>query len=950
MRAALGLTALTLLLLGGCTPDGSAFEAFRRDVVPVLEQRCASTTCHGVALDAEAAGQSIDPAQLSFRVDGAGHIVDLEEAYRTAKRAIDTVEDPEFSSLLRKPLALALGGVPHLGGHAFWSKTDPAFLAVRRWIGAERGGGEDPAPLTPEEQLFARTVQPVLVEASCLTPRCHGDASGGTPFRLDGGYAGKFPISATRHNHEQALAAVSLDGPPRLSRLLRKSLPLGVGIVHKGGNGDPFAGNPGSPLAAIEAWICAEQARVGLACDRSTGDVRGFVYVRGPAPAVRHVFDLDTFHPGTDLFYASLPTKGPGENLTAKLHPDGPADIRDPAVSRDGRRVAFAMRTKPGEGHRIWVLDLATREARPLTSGPADGARFTDRDPTFGPDDGVWFASTRAGTVAARGILPDAELWSADKAGLLRRWTFTPHVERKPVFFDLGHEAGRQLSFSALRDGVPGRERAHVFRFPLDLSTEYHQHFGITPKQTLHFDMRELPDGRYVGVTSDLPAIFQGGSLSVIDRNLGPEINEGSVSKVAALESYVAPMTILTGDGFYRDPAPLPDGRILVAHQPGPFDGTDPGAAFAPRIELLTLEERPDGSGPRIAHSEVLLVEPGVALTDPEPVVLRAPVRAAAAPPVDPTPDALFRHQGLPMIDGLLQNLAPSGVKVPNAEIAWVRLIEHLPMTPADRISTPLADHPDASTTGFGPQGPARILAELPLAADGSFYARVPAGAAFRVQALDAARMAIGAHHDRWFYALGGQVLNQGISASSGTGRYGASCAACHGNADGTAGPANMESPDLLTGASLTASRFARQHPRHPLPPVSTGPATRISVDFTRDVQPLLERRCVRCHGVSSAGGLDLRATPIGAVSVAYASLLQAGWGSGGGRRYVDASTGRARNSFLVEWVLGRELDAPRPLPLPLTPHPADGPLSAEEVLTLVRWIDLGATFVGGPS
>src|SRR5690606_26755499 len=126
--------------------------------------------------------------------------------------------------------------------------------------------------------------------------------------------------------------------------------------------------------------------------------------------------------------------------------------------------------------------------------------------------------------------------------------------------------------FSALRDAIPGQARAHIFRFPPSQRTEYHQHFGITPLATLVHDMRELPDGRYVTVVGELTARWEAGALAVVDRNFGPEINAASQVVEPALELYRPPMVVVATDGAYRDPAPLADGRVLVAHQPAPFD------------------------------------------------------------------------------------------------------------------------------------------------------------------------------------------------------------------------------------------------------------------------------------------------------------------------------------------------------------------------------------------
>ena len=51
-----------------------------------------------------------------------------------------------------------------------------------------------------------------------------------------------------------------------------------------------------------------------------------------------------------------------------------------------------------------------------------------------------------------------------------------------------------------------------------------------------------------------------------------------------------------------------------------------------------------------------------------------------------------------------------------------------------------------------------------------------------------------------------------------------------------------------------------------------------------------------------------------------------------------------ARGSYLVERLLGEELDAPRPVS-GAAAHRGDPPLDAAELSTLVRWIESGATW-----
>ncbi len=899
--------ATAALVLAACDEARTPRAVFEEEVVPALEARCAAGVCHGVAPGAEAVGEVVNWSLYFLKVDEAGHLADLDQAYEATRAIIDCV-DPAFSPLLRVPLHADFGGTPHAGGDTFRSPADPAYQALLEWVADEPAGGHDPPPLDERERLFAERVQPALFSASCANASCHG-LTAGVPYRLDPGVEGKTSVRATRHNYEVSLSMLSLDGDPLQSRLLRKSLPLHAGgIVHRGGNAAFFTGPEDPRAQAIVDWVCAERAaRLGEPCEV---ELQGFVFVRGPlAPA--HPFELDTFVPGTDLWFSDL--EGEARNLTASLH-DTPADIRDPAVDALGERVAFSMRTEPEGGHDLYLMHLDDGRVERLTEDagalPTGGTR-THRDPTFGPLGRLWFVSTQAGHLADPGDRLDGELYSLDlETGTRVRWTWTPHAERKPVFFVHGEENGGEISFSAARELMGAKARAHIFRFPPDLSTEYHQHFGITPVEDLFYDMRELPDGRYITTVGDLKGLWRAGRLGVVDRNMGPELDGRSEWSAPGLPGYAPPLVRLE-DGVYRDVAPLPDGRVLVAYAPQTIDHRDPEASFDLRIDVLELKESVRGEGPRIAARTTLVDAEGVHDRDPEPVLRRQTAPTSESLHWDPEAEmGLLVHNGVAMIDAVLGNLPPSGPKAPRDDVVGVRLVEALPTTPRDRPSS------------LGTQGPQGILAELTLAVDGTFHAELPPGVPFRVQALDERGVAVGVLHDRWFYVAPGQTVKMGIDPS----HYDRRCAACHGAADGDPQHA-FPVADAITGASRTQSRYHARNPRRPIAPPKLGAETRMRVDFEADVQPILDAACVQCHGGDApAAALSLEGTATARFSVSYEALLRGD--------LVDVDTGSAAASALSDRL-----------------EPEHAPdLEDEDRRTLYRWMDLGAAWRGGPS
>jgi mono/diheme cytochrome c family protein len=120
---------------------------------------------------------------------------------------------------------------------------------------------------------------------------------------------------------------------------------------------------------------------------------------------------------------------------------------------------------------------------------------------------------------------------------------------------------------------------------------------------------------------------------------------------------------------------------------------------------------------------------------------------------------------------------------------------------------------------------PIRILGDVPVERDGSAHFEVPADTAVYFQLLDENRMEL-------------RRMRSFISFQPGETR---ACAGCHE----TRG---------LSPRSHSAPLAASLPPRVLIPP----PWGNRPVSFLRDVQPILDRHCVKCHGgLKPAGGLD---------------------------------------------------------------------------------------------
>jgi cytochrome c551/c552 len=106
---------------------------------------------------------------------------------------------------------------------------------------------------------------------------------------------------------------------------------------------------------------------------------------------------------------------------------------------------------------------------------------------------------------------------------------------------------------------------------------------------------------------------------------------------------------------------------------------------------------------------------------------------------------------------------------------------------------------------------------------------------------------------------------------------------------------------------------------------------------FVRDVEPILERRCVRCHGAETQkSGYRLDTVAAALQGGAIAAL----------QRRPAIVPGDASASLLIEMIECQEEDETREI-YPMPPK-EDGSLSLEQISRLRAWIDTGADWPPG--
>ncbi len=337
-------------------------------------------------------------------------------------------------------------------------------------------------------------------------------------------------------------------------------------------------------------------------------------------------------------------------------------------------------------------------------------------------------------------------------------------------------------------------------------------------------------------------------------------------------------------NGLFHSPAPLDDGAILISRRPS--DGSGSHGLY--RLDPATGKTTLLFDDPDYHDMQAKLIRPR-----------REPDGRSTAVPEDPESSALTGR--FYCLNVYISDLDPAGL--PSGSVRRLRVLEGIPVE-GDQSVVP---------AGVPPLAQRRILGDIPIERDGSFNIEVPANTPVELQILDSEGMAL--RRCGWIWAK--DYARQG-------------CIGCH------------EDPEL-TPQNRLVDAVAKPSVKLTLPP-----AQRRTVDFRRDVIPIITAKCASCHGQTDAVPL---LTKDADGDRSYESLLAAGERPEEGR-YVHA--GRARTSPLIWYIYGRNTSRPWDKPADTRTvrkmPPAGGPaLTDDEMQTFVEWIDMGALWDGIP-
>jgi hypothetical protein len=392
--------------------------------------------------------------------------------------------------------------------------------------------------------------------------------------------------------------------------------------------------------------------------------------------------------PGVPMVVAQVPAAGEGGRLVlvspsgrTRVLTAGFASAADPDVSFDGRSILFAAKQAAADPWCVWEMKADGTGARKITCGAA-GARqpvyqstvYTITATNVEPWVQVAFVGEDPGERDEAGVAPHTSLWSCRTDGTaLRRLTFNLSNDADPVILP----DGRMVYAGWLRS-PGGGDRVELLGVNED-GTDYQTYAGDQGRRAKRMPA-PTAGGLVVFVETDRVAGEGSGRLA-------------SVSQVRPLHTYRS----LTGegDGLFRAPSPLPDGRVLVAWRPR--DGVVPFGIY--RFDPAT------GARER-------------AFADPAWHCVGAKVVAAR-----PAPDARSSVVRDDDPEGKLYTIdvgiqAP-GRPLPQGTAKTLRVVEGVPAA---------ADRPARR----------RLLGEVPIADDGSYQVQVPANTPVQLELLDA--------------------------------------------------------------------------------------------------------------------------------------------------------------------------------------------------------------------
>ena len=590
--------------------------------------------------------------------------------------------------------------------------------------------------------------------------------------------------------------------------------------------------------------------------------------------------------------------------------------FRDVDVSPDGKRILYSFKASNlGDDFHLYEMDIATRGVRQLTSGKG----VADYEGCYLPDGRILFNSTRCMQIV--------DCWWTEVSNLYRCDADGANITR--VTYDQVHDNYPALTWDGriLYTRWEYNDRSQMYPQPLfsmnvDGTNQRAYYGGNSWFPTTLIHARAVPDSPlFFGICTGHHSL-QPGELMRFDPREGREEAEGAWQLEPLRRAKARKVDV---DGQWGRvaayPYPVDENSVVLSFLPQGWNRDPNGHPKCRDHRAPFALYWTDVNGAR----ELLVSQAGkVPCGRPVPLCARdLPVRLSKAPDES-------RATGIVTIRDVYVGDSMKGV--PRGTVKSMRVVSIDYRTAGigcNGNSGPGGGGMSCSppALGNGTWGVKRVLGEVPVAKDGSVAVEVPARTPIYFMLLDKNGRMVQSMRS-W------TTLQPGETAS---------CVGCHE-------PPN-QAPDFRKGTAREGRAL-----------VSLAKPSR-GFSFPKDVQPILDRRCVSCHDPQKYAAIpDLTGTPVRDVrskrhwSRAYLSLSRA--------RQIGAKADELRWTAdpnnpkgFVNWI--HSASVPTPLP-PLTYGSRVSRLFTErldkqhckaltdvEKRTLACWVDLGIPFCG---
>jgi len=501
------------------------------------------------------------------------------------------------------------------------------------------------------------------------------------------------------------------------------------------------------------------------------------------------------FVAGSALCILELNADGEYEERVLFSDPNGV--IRDPDISFDGKTIVFAWKKSDRlDDYHLYDYDVETGEIRQLTFGLG----FADYEPCILPNGDIIFNSTRCVQIVDCWWTEVSNLYICDKDGrFLRRLSFDQVHTNFPTLLEDGRIIYTRWDYNDRGQIFP----QGLFQMNPDGTgqTEFYGNNSWFPTTLMH--SRGIPNsgGKVVSTFSGHHNL-QYGKLGILDITKGRQENDGA--------QLIAPIRETTADRVdawgqegdrFAFPYPINEREFLVSYNSDPHGGHTLRTPFG----IFWMDE--DG------QRELLAYDPAISSHRPMPLAPRV------APTIRPS---IVNHDvdyGTFTMQDVYFGPGMEGIERGVAKTLRVIALEFRSTGIGENSSSGESGYAIVSTpisAGNGTWDIKTILGDTPIHEDGSASFYAPAKTPLYFQVLDEHGHSIQSMRS-WSTLQPGEAF---------------SCLGCH------------EDKNTVSIPSPVLAEALRRSPL-PLEPFYGEPR---GFSFTREIQPILDARCVECH------------------------------------------------------------------------------------------------------